>query len=131
MTYVIKCHFMTFYDICHMTSTVIKCCSMGIKRTTLIRRINLRNLGFVNRNNFFQKMQKTETQVFSFYFLSKCLENFNPHELPLNLNQIQSNFTHFIFILASIKIMGKRAKTGNFQTFLIFEQPYDKFGGSR
>ena len=58
MAYVIKCqkcHFMTFYNICHMNQSVIKYGNMGIKRATLIRRINLRNLGLFNRNN-----EKTE-----------------------------------------------------------------------
>ena len=59
---------MAFYDAYHMTQNVIKYANMGIKRTMLIRQIDLCGSEPLASKKMMQKMQKTEMSIINMYF---------------------------------------------------------------
>ena len=80
---VIKWHFSSFHDILWHMAYDIECHSyvnMGIKRTVLIRQIDLGGLKTSDRNKINQKIEKTKIPIFPLYFCWHSFVNFDGFE---------------------------------------------------
>ena len=75
-----------------MACNVIKYAKMGIKRTVLIRLIDLKAVEYFSRNKILHKTQKTEIAIFPLYFLGVSFIIFNEFVGGSNYLEIKKSF---------------------------------------
>ena len=107
-------HFMTFYDIYHMTWDVIKYGNMGIKRSVLIRQSDLSCRKALDKNKIWSKIQKTKNKIFPLYFWPKCFVNLILKCWYLKWLRFKRNF------LCSLYTHRHKLSISNFREYLKF-----------